>query len=282
MKKVILLALCLIMVISLCACGNDVDPNETNSTNNQQNETQGKAEENETIYAEDEFSFELVGYDATPSAYIVNIDFKFRNITDKNIDRIGFSAQGLDANGDVIEDTVMGEENISAGQATWFTYQTNSNRSCQTIDELSQKIHSIKVYSVQVHLDATDATTYYDLDFKEPIVIVVADVEDKEVVANQANNSNISNVLIASKWHRKDASGETVATMTFAEDNTGLMEMTDGESYDFKWSIGDNNTVDVVLIVDGRDAPGSYNFLNENGKYSIQMVDNSSFTYYAE
>ena len=282
MKKVILIALCLIMVISLCACGNDVDPNETNSTNNQQNETQGQVEENETIYAEDEFSFELVGYDATPSAHIVNIDFKFRNITDKNIDRIVFSAQGLDVNGDVVENTVMGEENISAGQATWFTYQTNSNRSCQTIDELSQKIHSIKVYSVQVHLDATDATTYYDLDFKEPIVIVVADVEDKEVVANQANNSNISNVLVVSKWHRKDASGETVATMTFAKDNTGLMEMTDGESYDFKWNIGDNNTVNVILIVDGRDAPGSYNFLNENGKYSIQMVDNSSFIYYAE
>lgn len=287
MKKIILLVFSFIIVISLCACSNKADTNEPTveqdeiTTTAPQNEKQDVTEENKVMYAEEEFSYEAVCYEAV-GPYSINVDFKFRNITEKDIDRIAFSAQGLDANGDVVEDTVLGAENISADQAAWFTYQTNSTRSSQSIEDLSQKIHSVKVTSVYVCVDENDFNTEYNLDFKEPIIITVADVEDKEAVNDQANNTNISDVLVASEWHRTDASGETVATMTFAEDETGVMMLVDDESYEFKWSIGDNNTVEVILSVDGNDAPGSYNFLNENGKYSIQMVDDSSFTYYAK
>lgn len=248
------------------------------NTEEQQIETQQIVEEKVEFFAEEAFSFELVGYDATPSAHIVNIDFKFRNITDKNIERISFSAQGLDKNGDVVEDTIMGAENISGGQAAWYTYQTNSNRSCQTIEELSQKVYAINVYSVQIVYDIMDPYAYYDLNFKEPIVIIVADVEDKESVSNQAENGNIATVLLSAKWHRKDSS----AVITFVQGNTGNMELSDGETYDFMWNVSDNNTVDVILNIDGREAPGSYILLRENGRYVLQMVDNEDFTYYAQ
>lgn len=276
MKKRICFVLLFFLVLSLCACGNDIA--DTMNTEEQQIETQQIVEEKVEFFAEEAFSLELVGYDATPSAHIVNIDFKFRNITDKNIERISFSAQGLDKNGDVIEDTIMGAENISAGQAAWYTYQTNSNRSCQTIEELSQKVYAINVYSVQIVYDIMDPYAYYDLNFKEPIVIIVADVEDKESVSNQAENGNIATVLLSAKWHRKDGS----AVITFAQDNTGNMELSDGETYDFMWNVSDNNTVDVILNIDGREAPGSYILLRENGRYVLQMIDNEDFTYYAQ
>ena len=70
--------------------------------------------------------------------------------------------------------------------------------------------------------------------------------------------------------------------MTFAEDNTGLLEVIDSDSYNFTWNVDTNNTIHVILMVDDREAPGTYTLLEEDGVYAIQLTDNVSFTYYAE
>ena len=175
MKKTLSLIMVLVMCLSLCACGSADNPPETNTpvVTNAPTETQ-------TVIAENEFKLETIGYDATPAANIVNIDFKFRNTTEQDFDRVVFTVQALDANGDVIESTIMGEDNLDAGQAAWFTFQTNDSRSCKTIEELSEKIATIKVVSVQAMPNVNDAGTYYDLTFKEPILVKVAEVEPKD------------------------------------------------------------------------------------------------------
>ena len=176
MKKIISLILALMLCLSLCACGGTTASSETITPA----ETIAPTETQAVVYAEDEFKLEVIGYDATPAANIVNIDFKFRNMTENDFGRIAFNVQALDANGDVIDSTVMGAENLGAGQAAWFTFQTNASRSCKTIEELSQKIDSIKIFSVQVMPNVMDYTTYYDLTFDEPVVVKVAEVQPKD------------------------------------------------------------------------------------------------------
>lgn len=182
MNKTISILLALVLCLSLCACGSTSNPPETNAPveSNAPPETNAPTETQTAVYAENEFKLEVIGYDATPAANIVNIDFKFRNMTEQDFGRVVFTVQALDANGDVIESTVMGEENLGAGQAAWFTFQTNDSRSCKTIEELSEKIDTVKVISVQVMPNVNDAGTYYTLTFDAPILVKVAEVQPKE------------------------------------------------------------------------------------------------------
>lgn len=288
MKKTISLFLALVLCLSLCACGGG-DDTDTTPPSEALHEAPSEAET--VVYAEDKLSFELVGYEAWPSAYTVNIDFKFRNITEEDFGRVTFAVQALDNNGDIIETDHMGEDNLGAGQAAWFTFQTNDSRSSQTIEDLSGKVAYLKVVSVQIALDPMDTSTYSDLVFKEPIIITVADVQDKETASSTGNapeaeevmqSEEVSNLLLSSDWHRKDENNATIAIMTFAEDNTGLLEVIDSDSYNFTWNVDTNNTIHVILMVDDREAPGTYTLLEEDGVYAIQLTDNVSFTYYAE
>lgn len=176
MKKMFSLFWALALCLFLFACGST---NESPATNPSE-QANTPSETPVVVYAENEFKLEIIGYDATPAANIVNIDFKFRNMTEQDFGRVVFRVQALDAIGDVIESTTMGEENLGAGQAAWFTFQTNDSRSCKTIDELSEKINTVKVISVQVMPNINDAGTYYELTFDEPIFVKVAEVQPKE------------------------------------------------------------------------------------------------------
>lgn len=270
-NKLLSLLLVLIMCVSLCACGGGSESTETQETN-QDVSADG------VVYAEDIFSFEAVGYEDFGDAYTVNIDFKFRNISETDYDSVVFYADALDYNGDVIESTIIGADNVSAGKAIWYSFQTNDSRASKTIEELSEKIHSVEVYSAQIQEDIADPNTYKDIDFKEPIVITVAEVKHKDLVSDAQANDNILDLAVSKSWVRADNS----ATLKFNDEKTGIMELDDGEYYEFEWNIGDNNTLDIILNIDGEEAPATYNFSNENGIYCIQMIDNADFTYYAQ
>ncbi len=284
MKKALALLLALTLCLSLAACGESTDkPGKDTPV------TTVGSSKSAFPYAEDLFTLEQMGYDQA-SEYTCNIDFKFRNNTAWDMDRITFKVQFLDENGDKLGDSVMGEDHVDAGQAAWFTFQTNDSRSSKSIAELAEKICTLKIISVQV--EAQNMPEAYrmirqlpqgEFAFEAPLVFAVADIPSKEDGAVRTDKTQaVSQILISHTWKRYDENGEVYAVHTFSSDGTGLLSLSDGDEYAINWSVSADGRIDVIMIVDGRDAPGSYDLLTEDAQYIIQMVDNHKFTYYAE
>lgn len=191
MKKVIPIILALAMCLTLGACGKSNVSNTNylpgnNDVNLQnpmpKNLPEGifdEVELSDAEYAEEEFSFEEVRYITYQYTSGVDIDFKFRNNTERRFDSVVFMAQGLDERGDVVEDDILGADNIGAGQGAWYKYQTNTTLAANSIEEVSKTIHSIMIYSVQVNVDSNKMMGIYDLQFKDPIIVPVAEIQPK-------------------------------------------------------------------------------------------------------
>ncbi len=183
MKKGISLVLVAVMCLSLCACGGGDSSSQSTaqSTTNTTKTTQPKdslVETESVVYADDEFAFEEVGYEI--DSFGVIICFKFRNISDKHLDRASFTVQMLDVNGDVIDTKHIGYiDGIDAGQAVWYELRTDDTKECSTINELSDRIDSFKIVSLYATPDDSDNYSYYNLDFKNPIVIKVVSIAPK-------------------------------------------------------------------------------------------------------
>lgn len=133
--------------------------------------------------------------------------------------------------------------------------------------------------------DDASTTPSSETTYEEETIVhkeTIFTTDNAPEVVETTHSEELPNLLVSSDWHRKDENNATIATIAFADDQTGLMEISDGSSYDFTWSVDDYNTIHVILLIDGRDAPGTYTLLEENGVYAIQMTDDASFIYYAE
>lgn len=179
MKKIV--SLVLVMCLSLCACGGSDNSSQSTVSTSTTKPTQANNSPVETVsagYADNAFSFEEVGYEIDSLGVI--ICFKFRNISDKHLDRASFTVQMLDVNGDVIDTKHIGYiDGIDAGQAVWYELRTDDTKECSTINELSDRIDSFKIVSLYATLDDSDNYGYYNLDFKNPIVIKVVSIGPK-------------------------------------------------------------------------------------------------------
>lgn len=121
----------------------------------------------------------------------------------------------------------------------------------------------------------------YDKDYSVVRYKVSIDSNNQKAdTTNVLSANGVRDLLTSHEWKRTIDSDNS-ATMVFSIDGTGTLDFTDGTHYDFKWK-ADSKIVDVTLIIDGREAPGSYDFVEEEGNYSIVMTDNSSFTYIAQ
>ena len=185
MKKPISRMLVFILVLTLTACGNNktTQENKSNSNTIQQSTmekiTEAVSPTEDTLYADDEFSFEEVRYEV--DSFGVIICFKFRNISEKHLDRASFTVQMLDSNSDIIDTKYIGYiDGIEPGQGVWYEMRTEDTKECSSIQELSARIHSFKVVSLDATEDDTDDYGYYSLDFKNPILIEVASIEAKD------------------------------------------------------------------------------------------------------
>lgn len=184
MKKVLSLILALVLVLTLSACGNNETSQEHKSEgSNVKQSTTVRATEaientDDTVYADDEFSLEEVKYEV--DSFGVIICFKFRNVSKKHLDRASFTVQMLDTNGDIVDTKYIGYiDGIDPGQGVWYELRTDATKECSSIQELSARIHSFKIVSLDATEDDTDNYGYYSLDFKNPIIIEVASIEAK-------------------------------------------------------------------------------------------------------
>lgn len=183
MKKAITLLMAIIMMLSLCACGNStatskIEDAPAKQTEAEIQETTSTKEQNST-YAESLFSFEGAAYQKGSMG--ISFVLKFRNQMDQEFDSLYFRAQSLDANGEVLESSGCGTQAMpEKGQATWFVCKQNIFDGCTTIEEAATKADSIKISEVVITPDKDDSSTRYTVEFKEPIIIKIADVQPKE------------------------------------------------------------------------------------------------------
>ena len=119
-------------------------------------------------------------------------------------------------------------------------------------------------------------TAYFNVDGEN----VKRYTEDAPSVTS-ITSEEISSILISHQWERVIDENSS-AVMEFSDDEMGKLDFTDGTHYDLKWKANSDETVSVTLIVDGRDAPGKYNFIEKTGEYQLVNEDNSTFTYIAQ
>ena len=123
MKKILSLFLVLTILLSLSACAkvtNSPDSSDVPADSTSVTEMQDSTEAAPQLAVED---FEVVRYDTEFLIFKV----KLRNISDVNMDSIGFLVQFLDANGDILDDRMCGAASVNAGQAIWAGQYSISN-----------------------------------------------------------------------------------------------------------------------------------------------------------
>lgn len=177
MKRVFPLILAAALMLSLVACGGQSASQSPNVTQSSEVLSQNNDELSETEVFFDELEYENVRYNY---GYGVDIELQFRNITETDMDYVIVRFQGLDTNGDIVVDAFNAVENLRAGQAGWFRFQTNETRGVETIEELAEIIDTVYAYSYQVTIDEDGEEETYDGEFSEPISIKVAEVPPKE------------------------------------------------------------------------------------------------------
>jgi len=184
MKKTITILLAIIMMLSLCACGNSTStPKNENVPANQNNvatDQEAKpSKAQDSKYAESLFSFEGAVYQK--SSMGISFVLKFRSQMNQEIDSLYFKAQSLDANGEVLESSGCGTQAVpEKGQSTGFFCKQKIFDECTTIEEAATKAETIRITAVVITPDKDDSSTRYTVEFKEPIIIKVADVQPKE------------------------------------------------------------------------------------------------------
>lgn len=182
MKKAIALLLAVMMALSLCACGNGTAAPEKDVPA-KQNETvppeTTSSKVQDSNYAESLFSFEGAAYQQ--SSMGIGFVLKFRNQMEQEADSFYFRAQSLDANGEVLESSGCGTQAMpDKGQSTWFYCKQNIFDGCTTIEEAAAKADSIRISEVVITPNKDDSSTRYTVEFKEPIMIKIADTQPKE------------------------------------------------------------------------------------------------------
>ena len=182
MKKTITLLLAIIMILSLCACGNSTTAPKGEDAPSTQNETATQAAKpakaQDSKYAESLFSFEGAVYQK--SSMGISFVLTFRSQTEQEIDSLYFKAQSLDANGEVLESSGCGTQAVPEnGQATGFFCKQKIFDECTTIEDAATKADSIRITAVVITPDKDDSSTRYTVEFKEPIIIKIADVQPK-------------------------------------------------------------------------------------------------------
>lgn len=183
MKKTFSLLLAIILMLSLCACGNSTSTPQNEETPSKQSDatiTQEtkptKAEDSR--YAESLFLFEGAVYQK--SSMGISFVLTFRSQTEQEIDSLYFKAQSLDANGEVLESSGCGTQAVPEnGQATGFFCKQKIFDECTTIEDAATKADSIRITAVVITPDKDDSSTRYTVEFKEPIIIKIADVQPK-------------------------------------------------------------------------------------------------------
>lgn len=182
MKKTITLLLAIIMILSLCACGNSTTAPKGEDAPSKQNETATQeakpAKAQDSKYAESLFSFEGAVYQK--SSMGISFVLTFRSQTEQEIDSLYFKAQSLDSNGEVLESSGCGTQAVPEnGQATGFFCKQKIFDECTTIEDAATKADSIRITAVVITPDKDDSSTRYTVEFKEPIIIKIADVQPK-------------------------------------------------------------------------------------------------------
>ena len=183
MKKIISLLLAIILILSLCACGDSTSAPKNEDTPSKQSETEIPQETKSTKaedsrYAESLFLFEGAVYQK--SSMGISFVLTFRSQTDEKIDSLYFKAQSLDANGEVLESSGCGTQAVPEnGQSTGFFCKQKIFDECTTIEEAATKADSIRITAVVITPNKDDSSTRYTVEFKEPIIIKIADVDPK-------------------------------------------------------------------------------------------------------
>lgn len=182
MKKTITLLLAIIMMLSLCACGNSTTAPKGEDAPSKQNKTATQeakpAKAQDSKYAESLFSFEGAVYQK--SSMGISFILTFRSQTEQEIDSLYFKAQSLDADGEVLESSGCGTQAVPEnGQATGFFCKQKIFDECTTIEDAATKADSIRITAVVITPDKDDSSTRYTVEFKEPIIIKIADVQPK-------------------------------------------------------------------------------------------------------
>ena len=182
MRKLLSLVLAFALVFTLAACGNDNSAQEKENENGsiQKDEAEEKIPVTSTaddkVYAENLFTVEEFVFEMFRDE-IHNFEVKIRNNTSEKMGTLIFRAQGLDAAGDVLASWNIGSsDGLDAGQAFWFYCSNDVFDGCKTIEEVSKKVDTIRIISVNIVDDEKNWTEY---DFKEPYKIKVIDIKPK-------------------------------------------------------------------------------------------------------
>ena len=178
MKKLFSLLLVFAMILSLCACGKPSE--QTNNQSNVENSSsEAKTDENskfestlnETSFTIEEMEYELVS--PGKDTECTNLYLKIRNNTEEYIDRVDFSMQAIDKNGDVLCDrTGCAINDLDASQGGWTDYNQMYKIPKNKIDKIR-----IIAYSIYERIDgqSNSYNSLYTYRFEKPIYINMSD-----------------------------------------------------------------------------------------------------------
>lgn len=174
-KKALYIVLTLCMAFVLVACGSNAsDSGKEEDTGKDQKE----AAADNKIYAEDLFAIEETAYESDGYG-TTNIEAKVRNISNKQFSDVMINTVTLDSNEDILSKEFFGENevNLEPDQAIWLLYQDDYCRTSMTIDDLASHVTILELTSVSVSEKGVEE--WNDYDFKEPIKIKIADLQEK-------------------------------------------------------------------------------------------------------
>ena len=154
MKKVTIILVALVMVLSLCACEWSATANtpaeNTHTkidieTNNVVSEVEQEPQDEQHLndYAVEDFN--IVDYPTDPNQSFV-FRAKIRNLTKEKAYLISFSVQFLDKDGDVLNTGALSMRNLDSQQAGWTDVYGQGFAIPLTVDEVG----SVRFYDYQV------------------------------------------------------------------------------------------------------------------------------------
>lgn len=172
MKKLIAMLLALSMLFTLCACGNEVEPEETEVPVPPVVVDTLDEEQKLASVDEDAFTVEDFKIDRVDNGY-VHYELKVRNNTDIDADWIGLYYQIVDKHGDALVNASYGSMNLLARQSIWILF-TDKLSDCE--DGVTLRIVS---YVVKNSLGVTEAKFNHmpEFDFTQQLAAFIAPSE---------------------------------------------------------------------------------------------------------
>lgn len=272
MKRILSAMLVFALALALCGCG--------------AGETAAPATTENAAYAESLVAVENIAYQLQEQKWeLKEFNVKIRNVTDQVLNEITFKGQGLDANGDVLEEWIVcSVDALEPGQASWArVYNNDLFRGCKSIEEAAQRAETIRITSMHYRADmdaAEDWMGWEDYDFREPPTFKVADILPEGEDVNIMTQPDDSREIGPESWEGKTMTIRDVS-VDFAEELPGdIVAFVAYNSVPEKdYELSEGKVYAVVSFTVTNQHTEEINLSTVADKFIVELVYDGGFTY---